>query len=166
MSVDRFYALKLPDGYLFTSKREGKTVLKLALAANIISILVLLALRKTLKYLLVVLLVDYFVCKSYVVEERLMMLENFGLQIESKTLGNFKNFNSIPIQSVQHLLINEAFLMQEIVFYLLIVLNDSKTIVLPFKKCRIDLENLKKVYNCFNELFDHDTKGNAIKYVP
>ncbi|UVC50028.1 hypothetical protein MACK_003651 [Theileria orientalis] len=94
------------------------------------------------------------------------MLANFGLQIESKTLGNFKSFNSIPIQSVQHLLINEAFLMQEIVFYLLIVLNDSRTIVLPFKKCRIDLENLKKMYNCFNELFDHDTTSNSIKYVP
>ncbi|AFZ79766.1 hypothetical protein BEWA_026150 [Theileria equi strain WA] len=105
-------------------------------------------------YILASIIFDILLINCTIVEERLLMLSNFGLQMEYINLYGNKTVKSIPISNIKDLLINEGFVVNEIIFYILIMLNDSEEIILPFKDAIPRLENLKTIYRCFNSLFE------------
>lgn len=107
----------------------------------------------------------------YVTQERLIMLRGYGLQLEALTLTGRKSIRTIPICEIDQLLINEAILMNEVIFYMVISLKNSDELVLSFNNAIPRLEALKTIYRTFNRVFpshsrDMDSnlvEGNLVK---
>ncbi|KAK1444020.1 hypothetical protein BgAZ_208960 [Babesia gibsoni] len=88
--------------------------------------------------------------------ERLIFLKGYGLQIESRRWNGGKSVRGIPIGDVQFLLINEVMFLDDVTFYMAIILKDTEEIILPFQNAIPRLKNLKMIYRTFNEMFpDH-----------
>ncbi|KAF5153684.1 GPI-GlcNAc transferase complex PIG-H component family protein [Theileria parva strain Muguga] len=152
---NEFKVVELPNGCIFVGKREINYTSLIFNEFNLILIPVFVFFF-SFELLLIILVVNYLCYQLYIVEERLMFLSNFGIQIETVSLRGATSYKSIPINNIESLLINEAFLAQEIIFYLLIILKDSKDIILPFKNVRLKIDNLRLIYNTFNNTFKLD----------
>ncbi|GBE61081.1 Phosphatidylinositol N-acetylglucosaminyltransferase subunit H [Babesia ovata] len=98
--------------------------------------------------------------RLYVTDERLIMLKGFGLQMETRSLFGKQSIRTLPISEISDMLINEAIMMDEAIFYLLITLKNSDEIVLPFENAIPKLKGLRLIHNTFNEMFPAEMRRN------
>ncbi|KAK1937422.1 LOW QUALITY PROTEIN: Phosphatidylinositol N- acetylglucosaminyltransferase subunit H [Babesia divergens] len=185
--MDRHFSMeKWPSGYVFTSKCRSRlygSFLKLLNAVRWLPIIY--AVRHYLSNILWWSVMGFVAIEIlnniYVTQERLIMLRGYGLQLEALTLTGRKSIRTIPICEIDQLLINEAILMNEVIFYMVISLKNSDELVLSFnldmESLRLTqnaiprLEALKTIYRTFNRVFpshsrDMDSKpveGNLVK---
>ncbi|CDR93760.1 Phosphatidylinositol N-acetylglucosaminyltransferase subunit H [Babesia bigemina] len=96
-----------------------------------------------------------------VTEERLILLKGFGLQMESRSLFGKQSIRTLPISEISDMLINEAVMMDEVIFYMLITLKNSDEIVLPFENAIPRLKGLRLIHSAFNEMFPAEMRRAA-----
>ncbi|KAG6440052.1 GPI-GlcNAc transferase complex PIG-H component family protein [Babesia bovis T2Bo] len=92
--------------------------------------------------------------RNFVVAEQLIMIQGYGIQMESVRLTGNKTVKTISIADIDHLLINEGIVMNRVLFYLLVTLKNSNDVIMPFESLIPRLDNLKVVYQTYNKVFE------------
>ncbi|ORM41608.1 Phosphatidylinositol N-acetylglucosaminyltransferase subunit H [Babesia sp. Xinjiang] len=98
-------------------------------------------------------------------DERLIIIKGYGIQMETMMLSGSQTTKALALGEMENMLINEAILINKVIFYLAIPLKRTNGVVTPFEHLIPRLNELKLIYRTFNEVFEAGMDNTTIPNV-
>ncbi|TNV82633.1 hypothetical protein FGO68_gene868 [Halteria grandinella] len=89
---------------------------------------------------------------SKIVRERLVIIQNLGVQLESETIKGSVARRFIDSGRVRDIVINEYLTQFDIGEYIAVIVEKEKSLIIPFKNCKLKLKELIPIYQAAKRL--------------